>query len=783
MKTDRLKGVRALSAGNELRELTRLGFLKGTLATAAMLGAGSFSRISDAAAQSATASPASMWLGRHYWANRLQDWMLTGGRIECIAPAGRGTGRTVALLTSSLGDGPVTLKVRTGSLRPGAGFSGFLVGTGTLEADPRTAALVLSASGEGGGLYAVYDADGRVRFREHTDERNQFAYAELPSQRSGPAPPRRTGEDVELRLDIIPESGGSRMLLRAFAASTGSLLSKAELRDVHPASVRGGLSLVSSDSANSGARYWFRGLTASGSGVIRHPERAFGPVAGTLFSVSGSVLKMTVQMMPDASLTGREIVLDTREGGGTWSRRAAAPVGSGFTALIRVKDWDTSRAHDYRVVSPDGSSYAGTIPAEPRGGELVVGSINCFKTTHRGTDRASDGRPRLPGQRELGLYTSRNAYFPHDRLATNVASHEPDLLVAHGDQLYEGSPSLKDTSAAPELDFLYKYLFWLWSFRDLTRSTPTVVMVDDHDVYQGNIWGEGGAPATQGLGNGGYVNAAEWINVVQRVQCGHNPDPHDPRPVEQGISVYYAAFAYGGVSFAIVEDRKFKSGPDGRDAAGNPIPEENLVLLGQRQENFLRAWKDTHPGLPKIVLSQTPWACVSTDISGGPNNERDSNGWPPLARHRAVALVRDAGALMLAGDQHLSSLIRHGLEDHDDGPVQFTTPGGSTSWQRWFEPREPLPNDTGTPHTGDWIDAFGNRLRVLAVANPEFTQAEFRAAYPTGGNDFGDRDLKSEGYGIVRVDFGARRFTLECRRWDDATQYPGWPFELPFDQA
>jgi len=45
----------------------------------------------------------------------------------------------------------------------------------------------------------------------------------------------------------------------------------------------------------------------------------------------------------------------------------------------------------------------------------------------------------------------------------------------------------------------------------------------------------------------------------QRTQCGHNPDPYDPTPVDQGITVYYGAFRYGGVRFAILEDRKFKT--------------------------------------------------------------------------------------------------------------------------------------------------------------------------------------------------------------------------------
>ena len=86
-------------------------------------------------------------------------------------------------------------------------------------------------------------------------------------------------------------------------------------------------------------------------------------------------------------------------------------------------------------------------------------------------------------------------------------------------------------------------------------------MVDDHDVVQGNLWGHSGAAAPKGdLQAGGYVKAASFINMLQRIQTGHNPDAFDPTPVLQGITVYYAAFRYGGVSFAILEDRKFKGG-------------------------------------------------------------------------------------------------------------------------------------------------------------------------------------------------------------------------------
>ncbi|BED89343.1 hypothetical protein PspMM1_18110 [Pseudoalteromonas sp. MM1] len=67
---------------------------------------------------------------------------------------------------------------------------------------------------------------------------------------------------------------------------------------------------------------------------------------------------------------------------------------------------------------------------------------------------------------------------------------------------------------------------------------------------QGNLWGDGGFKWDKDL-----------IRMVYRIQHGHNPDPYDPKPIKYGIPVAYATYEYGGISFAIVEDRKFKSPP------------------------------------------------------------------------------------------------------------------------------------------------------------------------------------------------------------------------------
>jgi alkaline phosphatase D len=730
------------------------------------------------------------WLGPTYWANRLQDWRLDGGRLECVTDEGPMRTRTVAVLTRELvaGDRPARLSVRTGTLAPGGGFSGYLLGAGGGRLDHRAAALVQGASGRGGGLLCVYEADGAVRFREHTDEAAQFAYRPLPGTRpAGPRPPRQADEDVELLLELAPEGGGRFTLRLRALDDAGGLLAAGVLRHVDGALLVGGIALVSSASARQGgARHWFRLLATTGAKVAERPERAEGPILATLYSLNGKVLKLTAQLLPLGQDEPREVRLRLREPGGQWRDGPGATAGPGWAATFRVADWDAGRDWEYEVVHPgSGQRFAGAVAADPAGQpELRVGLLDCTIHSFRPLNVASAADQRIPGARPLGLYTPENLYFPYGEVVAGLRARRPHLLAALGDQYYEHRPTTKARGPAPTLDALYRWYLWLWAFRDLTRAVPTVVLVDDHDVYQPNLWGNAGAPSPGGdPGRGGYDHDPGWVNLVQAVQCGHNPDPYDPTPVAQGIGVYYGAFRYGGVSFALVEDRKFKGGgKDARDAEGVRLDPATLAILGERQERFLTAWAATDAGDPKLCLSQTLWGCLLTDPDGKPTWNPDNDAYP-RARRRALELVKRAGALLCSGDQHLASLVRHGLDGFDDGPVQFVAPAAGTAWQRWFEPAGRLPRAGASPFTGDFTDAFGNRMHVLAVANPRIDQATFRSHHPAGDHDLGDRSLKGEGFGLVRVDKAGRAFELECWQHDGRAQFPGWPYRLPFAEA
>lgn len=781
---------------------SRRSFLKETttgLVVSALAGCAvepdehSFPIIRDVSWQPTGSPPGNVtrtWLGPEFWANRLQDWRLHEGWIECLSASAPDEVRTAALLTREIvpgrGSAHLSVLARLVEDKGEGGFCGFLVGAGEGQLDYRAAALVQRASGLGGGMLCVFKTDGRASFLEHSSERDPLAYSKISAETAS----ARRSPQVRLQLDVVPELTDTfEVRFSAWDPSSEQFLTGTIRRGVPERELLGGIALVSSPSGSEGARFAFRDVLTFGEKIRDRSERALGPVLGTLFSLNGNVLKLSAQFLPVGDSEPQVAELQFRAPGGAWQSGPTERLQPGFVVLFRLDNWNASFDMEYRVLYPADAAqpdaYEGTIPRDPRDKDvLTVAHFSCTKATGRSLE-SGVGKPELPKAELLGRYTAKNIYFPHADVVRNAGSHNPDLLVFAGDQLYEGSPTRRDRSPSPMLDYLYKWFLWVWSFRELTRGLPAIIQIDDHDVYHGNLWGEGGKAVRTGS-FGGYLHSGEFVNLVQRTQCGHNPDPYDSTPVDQGITVYYGVFAYGDVSFAILEDRKFKSGPPGKDHAD--VGES--VLLGERQERFLEAWaRDSKDAAARICLTQTAFAALQTTQDGKPARDFDANGYPKPGRDRAIELLRRARALVLSGDQHLATVVRHGLDTFTDGVVQFTGPAAGSSWQRWFEPADPLPNATTLPFTGDFTDAFGNKLRVLAVANPKVSFTEYRKTIKGDNQNLNDRRLKSEGYGIVRVDRKAREFAIECWPWNvdpttpDARQFPGWPFRLPFDKV
>jgi len=762
------------------------------------------------------------WIGPEYWSNRLEDWQLNNNRLECIN--GDKPLRTLHILTHEISSRPsdATIRVKVGRISDQSKLDetamvGFLFGAGGNGQNYKARSLVHEVSGPGGGIVAVLNGLGQLAF--YDNEKN-FQLIN-PSIKSNQSIKVSATSEIELRIDIIANKDLCNIKLSAFdSKNNNTLLGEIQIDNISADRVAGNLALIA---RQKGQAFWFNDWTISGDRISVHNDRTFGTVMGVMFLQSKGVLKLTAQFPPlgasDPKTASLEISLKGKDK--FFSKANANIDNKSWTATFAVPNWETTQDYDFRVVydlpglDPKYKYYEGFIPKDPVQKEALV--VAAF------TGNLNTTGPFAGYKNERTFQFTDKIWFPHTDLDTFVARNKPDLLFYSGDQIYEGMPYLPDKTSGPAsyLNYLNKWYLFYWAHGSLTRRIPTIAIPDDHDVFQINLWGANGIKTRAitatlpehyknnqhhyAIQGGGYEMSADWVNFVQRTQTSHLPDPFDPSPVEQGIQTYFTDATYGGISFAIFEDRKFKSAPDFVSEAkvvnGNPTvanfdplmaDKAGASLYGERQLKFIKKWAQDWTGAwMKVALSQTILACLQTNTPDYKNDLKlaipkntyptdqipvmdfDSNGWPQSERNKILKELRKCYTFMIAGDQHLGSLIKHGTDEYEDAGYSFCVPSiANLAARRW------LPNTTGTNqlngsarYTGRYLDGFGNKMNVLAVANP----------YESGKKPSELMD-KAPGYGIVKFFKQTQEIMVECwPRWADPlkdNQFDGWPVVL-----
>jgi phosphodiesterase/alkaline phosphatase D-like protein len=724
-------------------------------------------------------TPNQRWAGPGYWANRLQDWQVSGSRVQFID----GTRERLTLHrpgTSIRGNGGnFTFSVRTG-LNTGTNSTGsragFLLGAAP-NVDWRGALLVHDGLGRDFGLFIGITGGGNLVIED-------YSTGSVTALASAAA----TGgfaSNTRLNLAATYNSGPGTYTLTLTAFDNSNTPIGTINTSVPSDRVLGAFGLLS-NFGSSVATHWFDDFT--GSGAALHPETdRHLAILGAMHTLSKGKLKLTAQLSPLSLASNPTVALDTWNGA-SWDQIATAPVDntdnlSSYTATFALSGWNDTVDKDYRLrINIEGSDYTwtGTIRRDPVDKEeLVIAMTTC--------QRINDGNIQTNGFD----WSPVMLWQPHVASYLHIAKHDPDVLLAHGDQIYEGQPTSPDKSSATDrqLDYLYKWNLWVLQVRDLTREVPTVAIPDDHDVFQGNLWGEGGISTTD-METGGYTEPASWVKMVERTQTSNLPDPDPynsvqpppPANTTTGIGVYFTGMTYGRLGFAVLEDRKFKTG------TSNPPASGQQHLLGERQHEFLRQWNKDWAGQDlKLVVSQSPLTNLRTHASTGYSyflNDKDTHGWPAHRRNEAWRLLRVSRMFQLAGDQHLATLVHHGADGPRDAGISFTAPAMANFFPRSFNPVHNASGTTPTvsPYKGDYFFNGAGTLpdgitpnrtasdpqhfAVLGAANSREYYQQTTGINPANYHDRG------AGYGITRVNRITREITVECWPIHADPEYP-----------
>ncbi len=709
------------------------------------------------------------WINENFLTIPLEDWKIENGRVECT---GLRTNMKAVVLNYLLQDqGEFLINMRMGLTNSDGktGSGGLIIGM-----RDETDMDIKSLAYFGTGLNVGVDTEGNLFIGEI----------------SKPLPDGFDIKDFNLHVDGVYQNETALVRVQATDENgvTTEVLAKDDLN-----SFEGAICLINNHV--SGKKYsghnnfWFDDLTLSGSALIEQQENSYGPILWSMYTLSKNMLKLTAQMTPLGENDNSYLELHFFKEGAWQINQSVKIDPQSRTALFRIENWDSSQDMDYQLRYTEKrksgpeliTMYEGVIRKDPIDRPLVMGGLTC--------------------QYHYG--------FPYRPLSENLKKVNPDILYFSGDQLYEGNGGygiVRFPADTAILNYLGKWYMFGWAFGDLMKDRPTITIPDDHDVFQGNLWGSGGLEIQAQTfrkfsgTSGGYVEPASMVKVVHQTQCGHLPDPYDPSPMDQDIPAYYTELIYGNVSFAIVGDRMFKSGPKdiafwkGRKDWMTEAPKKlsdidppGLTFLGDRQMNFLKNWAQNWTNADmKCLLSQTVFTNVATHHGGEKTvllADLDSGGWPMTPRNNAVKLMRSCFSFHIAGDQHLPTMTQYGVEDFRDAGWAFCTPAITVGYQRRFFPELlswPISErpEHNLPNTGKYRDPFGHPTYVYAVGNP--------ADNTKDPNRYEKAQKCSSGFGLIEFDTDERTIKSEAyhfladlnNRNNPDNQFPGWPVTI-----
>ena len=701
-----------------------------------------------------------VWIGSSFWAVPMEDWEIKSDRLEF---SGVEKQSRLHILTHVLGErkGDFVLSGDLGLLedKGNKGAVGFAVGIKD-NTDPES---VKAACYFGKGVSVGVNLNGEIYIDDKKAKiPNGFGFQKFSLKLEG----RNNGSQTELIL-LANDANGKTVTLKHEV--TGAL--------------DGLVALENKGDQKGESTFWWSDMQLAGTMVEYKPENSFGPILWAMYTLSRGRLKLTAQLPPVGIKDSQKVELELFKNG-KWVKEAKVEIDPvSFTSIFTIDYWNASQGTKYRLrytLDKERHTYEGIIREEPLDRPLTFGGLTC--------------------QHAMG--------FPYRPLVENLGKSNPDILYFSGDQLYEGNggyPIKRQPEDKAILNYLGKWYMFGWAFGEVLRNRPSICTPDDHDVYQGNLWGEGG----EGISfeewekvrdaHGGLVQTPKFVNVVNKTQCGHMPEAYDQAPMKSNISTWYTHLVYGKVSFAIVSDRLFKSGPEmvragkGRidhltaPAKPGELESDDLDFVGQRQLDFLNDWVADWKGANmKVLLSQTLFSNVGTHH--GPEKQflfgdLDSGGWPKSKRDKVIQSIRRACAFHINGDQHLPFMVQYSVNEPRDGGWTFCTPAISTGYPRWGQPDSVNVPYTdrpahGLPNTGCYRDGFGNDNYIYAVGNPTDDFDEETDRYKRA-------QKKSSGYGIVTFDTSERTIKMEAIRFlanleneSEENTYPGWPLTI-----
>lgn len=741
--------------------------------------------------------PNQTWLGYSFWCNSYLDWKVEDHRL--VGYPYYKNQRTAHISSYSIDSltNWLDVKAKIGFFDEKLqGVAGFLIGAGDQSLNHNSILMMHNNTPNTFGLKYLVSTKGELLLLEHSSDsiiyRTQLGDSLKPYLFSP--------NGVDLSISFKTENNQLTTYLKVKGTSTIQFSDTIYLPKSYLSS---GTIAITYDSQRAFSKFmWMDNLKLHSNHLNYSGKKQTNLILSSFYTTQDDSLFITFQLQPFSIQSSDQFVFsitDRKEEITEYSNYQYDTLTYQIRYRISIKDIGKNCTYGLRyrgkqVLHSD--FYNGKIKqARKRKNKLKIMALNC------------NGFPFM----HEGPFDYTHLWYPYEQIQKGFNLHQPELLVFLGDQFYESRPSMPITKEPfCYLDYLYKWNLYCLQFRDLTANTPTIILTDDHDVFQGNLWGKGGIPAkdssttrlqsyyennydTWQQDNGGYFMPSQFLKMAITSQTSHLPHPYKKDtllPLN-----YYTSLTYGKFDFALMEDKKFKSAPSEINHPvfnGKPLSDSLTIeqldssafqLLGNDQLQFLNEFLSRKNKTLKIILTQSAYAALTTiDSSSHPlhdlpanihghhklNRDMDANGWPRNGRNKAMNVIGNHPVLVLAGDQHMGSVVQL-YDSANNATTFFTVPAIANTW-----PRTWMPMDTTSSNypLGEYTDGFGNKMNVIAVANPIVQE------YVPN-----DINSKSPGFGIIELNYfwktaKLHAYPLYFDQLEEKQEYHYWPIKI-----
>ncbi len=325
----------------------------------------------------------------------------------------------------------------------------------------------------------------------------------------------------------------------------------------------------------------------------------------------------------------------------------------------------------------------------------------------------------------------------------DASSKAPRFLLMVGDQIYadKANRAIPIGRADTPSEFHERYVtaFTSPNMRTLLRSTPTYMILDDHEIEDNWVQGRIAKEEKRLL----FQIAISAYMSYQWIHCPRNFDQDGEAKNNDGRKLHYS-FDCGGYSFFVMDSRTQRIRDDNDYTIGDNhllgYPAKPSAPGRKGQIDLLCEWlvaqQKDNGDLPKFIVS--PSVFVPNDVSTAKSDRKkcEDDAWAafPVTRRQLLQTIVDnsiQNVVFLSGDVHCSNIAEIKFTHKTSGllPLRaFSITSSAFYWPWAFADGDPLSFVHDSEKEGDNFDVNADVVMSYRAYNFEqednFTQVD-----------------------------------------------------------